>query len=82
MKPIPVAVLQCFAGLAERWEDEQQYEDFVEYQNHMKANLPAGAELQSMTKRPFKVVFVWEGARRFMRATRTEVVYGTLGVAK
>lgn len=64
-----------FGYLRNRWE-EQKYEDFRDYVDAMKEHLPKGAILKSMTKKPFRVLFVWKGVFRFITANEREVWWG------
>ncbi len=64
------------AMLAGRWADEHKYEDFKEYKKAMEKNLPAGAKLISMTKRPFDVVYELGNKRHFMTVKRGKIECG------
>jgi len=61
---------QLLANLADRWKDEAEYEDWLEYVNVMReyVNKLEGVEFVSMSKRPF--AFVWKGHDGFTRTTR------------
>jgi hypothetical protein len=60
-----------------RWLDEHEYEDFSEYQQVMKSNLPTGAQFVKMTKRPFEVQFDLNGVRKYIKATTAKCVWGS-----
>lgn len=53
---------QQLSNLAERWLDEQGYEDIKEYQAVLqKAATPFGVTIKSMVKKPFGFNFTIEG---------------------
>ena len=62
-----MAVLNTFANLKFRWEDEGRYEDFNEYANVMlnsvKKAINKDVKLVKGTKRPFGIVFEMEGVK-------------------
>lgn len=65
-----------FTYLADRWRDEAKW-DFAEYRAAMAMNLPPGATLETMTKRPFRVVYVGaDGTRRWIKVTAEQFQYG------
>lgn len=43
--------------LCGRWACEKEYEDFAEYAEVIKKNMPEGGEFVKATKRPFGVVY-------------------------
>lgn len=70
---------RAFGSLYGRWLDESQYEDINDYAKAMQTHhLPTGAKIESISKRPFKLVFVVDGKRYFLRANAREVLFGEL----
>ena len=60
-----------------RWQDEKEYEDFKEYEGGMIKNLPDGATMESMTKRPFRCIFrLADGTRKWIKVTSTAITCG------
>lgn len=51
--------------LANRWQDEKEYEDLAEYGEVLKKKLPEGFELVRMTSRPFGFKFKVDGLKGF-----------------
>jgi hypothetical protein len=65
--------------LRERWQDEQNSEDFDDYRQVFERELrECGAIIVKFTKRPFKVIFTIDDAKFFMNATMNDVVYGSI----
>jgi hypothetical protein len=51
------ATQDLILGLADRWQDEAQYEDIEDYAAVVKKSLPKGFSFVAMTKRPFGFKF-------------------------
>lgn len=58
------AVAPTVARLYERWADESQYENIADYGAVIAKQLPAGAVMVCMHKRPFGFTFTL-GAQRY-----------------
>lgn len=54
-------LLRTLAELYFRWRDESEYEDFNDYIKVLKTLIPKGSKFVKATKRPFAVIFVYEG---------------------
>jgi len=42
-----------FNYLADRWENEKEYEDFKDYDRYIKEKMPEGYEVKEFTSSPF-----------------------------
>ena len=70
-------VVDKFAYLHGRWQDEHEYEDFKDYKAAMQAALPAGCVLTKMTKRPFRVEFTLaDGTRKWIAVRGDQITWG------
>ncbi len=47
--------------LYDRWQDEKEYEDFNDYKVAMEKKLPSDFKFVTMTQKPFKVRFNYDG---------------------
>jgi hypothetical protein len=63
------SVGQTMVNLAERWQDERQYEDIKEYQKVLQKSADTfGITLDGMTKRPFGCTFILDGNKYTLQA--------------
>jgi hypothetical protein len=49
--------------LADRWQDEKEYEDWSDYENVMKGWVPEGFTFERTQKSPFGMIFSKDGRR-------------------
>jgi hypothetical protein len=73
------AVGQLLVNLAERWQDEKEFEDIKEYQTPIQTVATKfGITISGMTKRPFGCTFTTENVNYTLQAklksTSVEVV--------
>ena len=65
------------AYLCARWNAERNNEDFADYVEHMQQQMPEGAKVTKMTKRPFRVEYTMaDGTRRWIKSTTKSVEWG------
>lgn len=69
MSQAPNPVIKRMDYLEGRWQDEHEYEDFKEYIANIKTVLPEGAVFVSLTKKPFKLIYVHNGQRNVVTVT-------------
>ncbi len=62
------------AYLYARWQDEHEYEDFNDYKKRMEEVIGVPVE---MTQKPFRVLFVAGGKKRYIRVTGNDIQYGS-----
>lgn len=73
-------VVQHFGYLYERWCDEHEYEDFNEYIESMKTQLPVGATDVRMTREPFACTYTLNGLAMYLKASAFGIRYSEPGV--
>jgi len=60
-----------------RWQHESEYEYFSQYVNHMQAQMPEGATITKMTKRPFRIEYTMQnGEKRWIAISSRQVQWG------
>lgn len=68
---------QTIGNLAQRWQDESQYEDINQYRDVIAGLLPQGMLMQGMMKRPFGFKFRLAGRMFRLEVKRNRItVYG------
>ncbi len=66
--------------LYSRWSCESKYEDFKDYENHMKEKV--GASFVKATKKPFGFIMSIENAPHDVQVFVNSSAYGWKGVSK
>lgn len=69
------SLAELLAQLWCRWQDEREYEDIAEYRAVIKAKLPKGFTMLTMSKRPFGFTFSI-GTEAVYRVSVTARSYG------
>lgn len=77
-KQIVSPMKETLLRLHMRWLDEKEYEDFADYEKVMREkfdSLPAdyGVTFVKGSKRPFGLVFAWNGEQKLLSITTREI---------
>lgn len=56
-------LVPAFSRLADRWDDEKEYEDFADYRDALRKLLPADFTFVRATSQPFALEFMAGGAK-------------------
>lgn len=77
--PVPQKLMDQYADLWGRWQDEKEYEDFDDYKKFMGAMVEeAGGKLLTMTQRPWRLEFKIQGYRKYIVKKGNYMNFGTM----
>ncbi len=63
-------IAENLGSLADRWQDESQYEDINDYRKVIEKRLPSDFKIDQMTKRPFGFRFTFRGSKGSISVNR------------